>query len=122
VAMDIRNGLNLGGLVPEHVAREALDEAAHHVLQVAQGKAPILVDVQRANRQEHPGTLRASGYVDVIDDVTAHVGFSDFIAARQHEDLSLHHDDGEAKFLEQPMTSERDEVLRILAERIRAGM
>lgn len=116
----IQNDLNLGGLIDRvaAVAPDALDEAAKHVLKVSQGRAPLLVDVQRANRQERPGTLRESGYTRVVDDSTAEVGYKDFIAARQHEDMDLHHDVGVPKFLEGPMVEEKDEVLRIIARRV----
>jgi hypothetical protein len=122
VTIRVKSNLHLGGLLPGHVSREALDDAAQHVLEVARGKAPLLVDTQRANKEEVPGTLRDSGYADVVDDVTARVGFRDGIAGRMHEDMGLHHDDGQPKFLEEPMVSEKDEVLRILADRIRAGL
>jgi hypothetical protein len=122
--MTIRNGLNLGALRQQigAVSPDALDDAAQHVLEVAKGKAPLLVDVERANREEVPGTLRDSGYVRVHNDVTAEVGFTDFIAERMHEDMELHHDDGQAKFLEEPMVTEKDRVVQILADRIREGL
>lgn len=118
----VENNLHLGGLIDGHVTREALQDAADHIKEVAQGKAPLLVDVERANRHEKPGTLRESAYTRVVSDVSAEVGFSDFIAARQHEDMTYKHPDGQAKFLEEPMVSEKDETLRILADRIQAGL
>lgn len=118
----VQNNLNLGGLLPGHVTREALSDGAEHVKEVAQEKAPLLVDVQRANREEVSGTLRESAYTRVLDDVTAEVGFSDFAAQWQHERLDYHHDVGQAKFLEEPLRTEKDETLRIIAARLREGM
>lgn len=122
--MSIRvvNSLNFGGLLPAHVSRDALQAGAEHIEEAAQEKAPLLVDVERANREEVPGTLRDSAYVRVLDDVTAEIGFTDFIARRMHEDLGLHHDDGQAKFLEAPMSTDRDVVLQIIADKIREGL
>lgn len=124
MSMTIKNGLNLGQIrrEVEQVSPDALDAAAQHVLEVAKGKAPLLIDVQRANRHEEPGTLRESGYADVLDDDTAVVGFRDFISQRMHEDMNLHHDDGQAKFLEEPMVTEKDRALQIIADRIREGL
>lgn len=120
MGITIRNGLNLGQIRRQvaEVSPEALDAAAQHVLEVAKGKAPLLIDVERANRHEVPGTLRNSGYAEVLDENTAVVGFRDFIAPRMHEDMELHHDDGQAKFLEEPLVTESDRVLHILAEHV----
>jgi hypothetical protein len=124
MSMTVKNSLNLGAIrrQVDEVSTDALDEAAQHVLEVAQGKAPLLVDVQRANREEVPGTLRDSGYARVLDDVTAEIGFRDFIAPRMHEDMEIHHDDGQAKFLEEPLVTEKDEALRIMAEHVRRAL
>jgi hypothetical protein len=124
MGITIRNSLNLGQIHREvdRVSPEALDAAAQHVLEVARGKAPLLIDVERANREEVPGTLRDSGYARVLDDVTAEVGFTDFIAPRMHEDMDLHHDDGQAKFLEEPMVTEKDRALQILADHVRQAL
>lgn len=124
MGMTIQNSLNLGEIHQrvDAVSRDALDAAAQHVLEVAQSKAPLLIDVQRANRQEEPGTLRESGYTDVLDDVTAVVGFRDFIAPRMHEDMEIHHDDGQPKFLEEPLATEKDAALQIMADHIRDAL
>jgi len=118
----IQNSINLGGLLPPDVTTEALQAGADHLLAVAQEKAPLLVDVKRANRQEKPGTLRESGYARVLDDATAEIGFRDFIAAIEHEDMDVHHDIGQPKFLEDPMTTEKDRVLQVIADKLREGM
>jgi hypothetical protein len=124
MSMTIRNSLNLGAIRQqvEQVSPDALDAAAQHILEAAQAKAPLLIDVERANRQEVPGTLRESGYARVLDAQTAEVGFTDFIATRMHEDMDLHHDDGQAKFLEEPMVTEKDRALQILADHVRRAL
>lgn len=118
----IENGINLGGLLPPDVTEEALQAGADHLLKAAQDKAPYLVDVKRANRHEKPGTLRESGYAVVRDERTAEVGFRDFIAAIEHEDMEVHHVIGQAKFLEEPMVTEKDAVLQAVADKLREGM
>lgn len=122
----IENSLNLGGLLPGHVTRDALDDAAEHLKEVAQSKAPLLTGeaLKKANdqRRSDPGALRRSAYARVVDDVTAEVGFSEFYAGWQHERMDWHHEDGQAKFLEEPMATEKDETLQIMADRMREGM
>jgi len=122
VSVRIENSLNLGALRDRvrEISPEALDEAAQHVLEVAKEKAPLLVDLKRANdeRRSDPGELRDSGYVQVRDDNTAEVGFSAFYAGWQHERLDYHHEVGQAKYLEEPLVTEKDEAMRIIADRL----
>lgn len=120
----MENSLNLGGLLPGRVTRDALGEAAQHVGKAAQDKAPLLVDLARANAQRRtdPGALRDSMYTQLVDDVTAEVGFSEFYAGWQHERTDYHHEVGQAKFLEEPLTTEKDDVLDLIAARIREGL
>lgn len=40
----------------------------------------------------------------------------------QHERMDYHHDEGEAKFLENALAAERDNILAIIATEIRAEM
>lgn len=116
----VSNDLRLGELAheAEAITPEALKDAADHVQKVAVGNAPLLVDVQRANREERPGTLRESAKVIEEGDRVG-IAFTDFIAVRQHEDMEYHHDIGGPKFLERALFSEREEALRILAEHFR---
>lgn len=126
MSIRVENSLNLGGLLPGHVTRDALDDAAEHLKEVAASKAPLLTGeaLKKANdqRRSDPGALRRSAYARVVDDVTAEVGFSEFYAAWQHERMDWHHEDGQAKFLEEPMATEKDETLQIMADRMREGM
>lgn len=126
MSMTIKNGLNLGAIRRDvdEASPDALDEAAQHVLEVARGKAPLLVDLKRANdeRRANPGELRESGYSRVLDDNTAEVGFSAFYAGWQHENVDYHHEDGEAKYLEIPLLTERDRALQIMADHVRRAL
>ena len=120
----IANGINLGKLKAEaqEVTPDALKAGADHVLEVSQELVPVLVDVERANRRERPETLKESGFTEVRDENTAVVGYKDFISARQHEDLEYHHDIGRAKYLEDPLKSETDEVMRIVSDKLREAL
>jgi hypothetical protein len=126
VSIRIENNMHLGGVLPERVTREALQAAADHVKNVAQGKAPLLTGValHKANdeRRANPGELRDSAYSRVLDDTSAEVGFTSFYAGWQHERMDYHHEDGQAKVLEEPLATEKDEVLRIMADKIREGL
>ena len=119
----VTNDLRLGELADraDAITPEALKDAAEHVKKVAVGNAPILVDVQRANRHEEPGTLRDSAKVIEEGDRVG-IAFTDFIAMRQNEDMEYHHDVGGSKFLDRAIFSERDEALRILAEHFRGSL
>lgn len=126
MSIRIENNLNLGELRRRiaELTPDALEAGAEHVKAVAVEKAPLLVDLERANqdRRADPGELRESAYVHVIDDVTAEVGFSAFYAGWQHERMDYHHEVGQAKFLEEPLVTEKDETLQIMAGKIREGL
>jgi len=57
------------------------------------------------------GPLRASGHVT---DVTngSEISFSTPYAVRQHEDTSLHHTDGESKFLEKEFAESSKDAIK----------
>lgn len=122
----IENSLNLGGLLSGHVTRQALQDGVDHLGQVAQAKAPLLTGaaLKKANdeRRADPGALRRSMYTRVLDDNTAEVGFSEFYAGWQHENTDYHHQDGQSKYLEEPLSTEKDATLQIMADRIREGL
>jgi hypothetical protein len=76
------------------------------------------------SRQQVPleeGTLERSGVASVDEaQQTAAVSYDGPYAVRQHEDLSLRHDPGrKAKYLEDPMNTERAVILEIIAAEIR---
>ncbi|MFG2059667.1 hypothetical protein ACGFI9_37215 [Micromonospora sp. NPDC048930] len=81
--------------------------AGEHLLQVSSGLAP-----------HEEGDLERSGEVtsDRATGVVA-VSFDRSYAVKQHEDLTLRHDEGrQAKYLEEPMSTERDTMLALIAK------
>lgn len=87
---------------------------AEHVREESQRLVPI-----------EEGTLQNSARTAAADDgLTVGIGYGSGAAApyaaRQHEDLSLHHDEGrQAKYLEQPLVASGDAGLRIVADSIK---
>lgn len=85
---------------------DGLELAAEHLLQVSSSRAP-----------HEEGDLERSGEVskDPASQTVA-VSYDRPYAVRQHEDLTLRHDDGRsAKYLEDPMNEERDTMLALIA-------
>jgi hypothetical protein len=87
-------------------AEDGLSDAAAHVLAVSNERVPT-----------ESGALRASGRV-TADGLTSAVSYGTAYATIQHEDLTLHHDNGQPKFLESGLTGDRSEA----ATRIAAGI
>ncbi|WP_025620346.1 hypothetical protein [Salinispora cortesiana] len=83
---------------------DGLELAAEHLLQVSSSLAP-----------HEEGDLERSGEVTIDPGSgTVAVSYDRPYAVRQHEDMTLRHDDGrQAKFLEQPMSTERDVMLAL---------
>lgn len=94
-------------------AAAGLREAADHLLTKAQDKVPV-----------DSTELRESGRFDVDDaELKAAVSFDTAYAVVQHEDLDLAHPHGgQAKYLEEPSHTEREELRRLLAEQIRQAL
>lgn len=81
--------------------------AAEHLLQVSSGLAPH--EEGDLERSGEVSSDRASGAVAVSYDRP--------YAVRQHEDMTLRHDDGrQAKYLEEPMGTERNVMLALVAK------
>lgn len=84
---------------------EGLQDAADHLL----GESQDLVPIEEA-------TLERSGRAEVRNG-KAVVSYDTPYAVRQHEDLTLGHDPGrQAKYLEDPLTLERDTLMQIMAD------
>lgn len=85
---------------------DGLEVAAEHLLQESSTLVP-----------HEEGDLERSGEVSSDPGSgTVAVSYDRPYAIRQHEDLTLRHDDGrQAKYLEQPMTTERDVMLALIA-------
>ncbi|WP_228974948.1 minor capsid protein [Streptomyces sp. DH12] len=90
------------------LASEGLQRGLEHVL--AESKKLVPLD---------EGTLERSGRVNVSG-LEGVVSYDTVYAVRQHEELTWKHAPGrQAKYLEQPMNSERDVVLRLMAVSVR---
>lgn len=98
----------------EAAAEDGIEAAAEHVLAESKPMVPVKT-----------GTLRDSGRVSVdrdgLDTVAA-VSYGTKWAVRTHEDLDDHHDQGSAKFLEEPLNRTRGEQLQELADHIRKAL
>lgn len=84
--------------------------ASEHVLGVGNEKVPL-----------EEGTLQRSGTTSVDEKkLRAAVSYDTPYATKQHEDMTLRHDNGrEAKWLENAINSEQDAVREIIARTIR---
>jgi hypothetical protein len=87
-------------------AERALYEGGSIIMTEAKKRAPLDV-----------GTLRNSGYVTLPkregDEVFVEVGFggaAKAYAVKQHEELSYHHEVGEAKYLENAINAKEQEI------------
>lgn len=89
---------------------DGIELAAEHLLQVSSQLAP-----------HEEGDLERSGDVDTDpDDLAASVFYDRVYAARQHEELTWRHDEGkQAKYLEEPMETEQDTMLALIARPLR---
>ena len=94
-------------------AVRGLKLGVEHVLQVSRRQVPI-----------EEGTLERSGATSVDEgNLTGAVSYNTNYAVRQHEDMSLRHDDGrKAKYLEDPMRTEADAVRDIIAAQLRRAL
>jgi len=86
-----------------------LELAAEHLLATAIPLTP-----------KDDGPLRASGTVSVDKSKgQSAVSYDTPYAARQHEELTWHHTEGQAKYLETPFHSEADVMKAIIATQYR---
>ncbi len=94
--------------------REVLEGAAFEALQLA---GPHLLRVSQALVPHEEGGRERSGDTDEDRDENAVSVFYDRpYAVVQHEELSYNHDDGrQAKYLETPMHTEKDTMLKLIA-------
>lgn len=106
----------------DHAARAAIrgavPDALNYAAEMLRGWSVVL-----APKDE--GDLRGSAQVTpaTADNPEAWVSYDTVYAARQHEELGWYHTEGQAKYLEEPLTSRGDELLAIIAAEIqrRAG-
>lgn len=113
-----------GDAVTARTARAAargLGHAAEHLLGVSRQLVPL-----------EEGTLERSGVASVSSSgaasadaatLQAAVSYDTPYAVIQHEDMTFRHDPGrQAKYLEQPMATERDVMLELIAAEIRRDL
>ncbi|MBT2505157.1 hypothetical protein J7I98_04440 [Streptomyces sp. ISL-98] len=102
------NGDRLWTSRGRRLASEGLERALEHTL----GEARKLVPLDE-------GTLERSGRVDV-DGLNGSISFDSVYAVRQHEEMDWKHLPGrQAKYLEQPMNTERAKMLELMAVGLR---
>ncbi|MGW0550562.1 hypothetical protein [Streptomyces altiplanensis] len=101
-------GGRLWGSRGRRLASEGLQRALEHTL----GEAKKLVPLEE-------GTLERSGQVNV-DGLNGNITFDTVYAVRQHEEMDWKHLPGrQAKYLEQPMNTERTVMLELMAVGLR---
>ena len=67
------------------------------------------------------GVLRASGHVSDVENGSV-IAFSTPYAEKQHEDTSLYHSEGEAKYLENPLNERADGAIERIGLAIGAAI
>lgn len=94
-------------------ATRGVELGAHHLLGTSRKLVP-----------HEEGTLENSGKVSVDEGShTAAVSFDTEYAVVQHEDMTFNHDDGrQAKYLEQPMNTERAKILKLAHTAVKTEM
>ncbi|MFE0651339.1 minor capsid protein [Streptomyces sp. NPDC059534] len=93
------------------LASQGLERALEHTLGVSQQQVPL-----------DEGPLMNSGKVTVVD-LTGAITYDTPYAKRQHEELTWKHLPGrKAKYLEDPMNSEHETMLRLMAVPLRAWL
>lgn len=94
-------------------AAKGVQEAAEHVLGEAQVRAPHEEGIMEGTgvASSDPKTLRGA------------VSFNTPYAVRQHEDMTLRHiKKGEAKYLENALNAEADQVRTIIADAVKKAL
>ncbi len=102
---------------------DRVSEAAATAAPIGAGKAMEHIrGVSAALTPEDTGHLVGTGDVQVTGD-EASLTYDGPYARRQHEELTwVHPKKGQAKYLEQPMNTERDTALGIVAKTIREAL
>lgn len=94
----------------EQAAKSGVRAAAELVREVAVNRAPV-----------ETGALRNSAKVSQ-EGTDAVVSFNTKYAARQHEELGWHHQDGQAKYLESALLDSQADVQDAIAKEIRKAL
>lgn len=112
--MSIRWQINLDLAKLKHrvdeVKPEALAAGMEHIRQVSAPLVPV-----------ETGRLVGSAAVEVTGD-RASLSYAGPYARYQHERLDLHHQHGQAKYLEQPVLTDGGKAIEIVAEHIKRAL
>lgn len=87
--------------------------ALNHGAELLRGYSVPLAPMDRGHLRESAQITEASP-----SNLTAHVSYDTPYAARQHEELDWQHEDGQAKYLEQPLEEHREDIMQAIAARI----
>lgn len=92
-------------------------EALNHAAELLRGDSVPLAPLDR-------GPLRQSAQVTPAtpESLTAYVSYDTPYAARQHEELGWQHEDGQAKYLEGPLTEHESKYQAAIAARLGQGL
>ena len=105
-----------------HLDLDKVAEAAKTAAPVAAAKGMEHVrGVAAPLTPEETGRLVGSATVTVDGD-EATITYDGPYARRQHEELTWRHEKGQAKYLEQPMHTEKPVVLEIVAKEVRQAL
>lgn len=100
-------------------------DAARRIIAAAEGgviAAAEVVKQDAINRAPaETGELRNSANTDA-DGLEATIYFDTPYAVKQHEELGYHHEIGEAKYLENAVTANREVVARVISQAIRGAL
>lgn len=94
-------------------AAKALNHGAELLRGYSQPLAPIDTGIMRGSAQVTPATEQS---------LTAYVSYDTPYAARQHEELDWRHDEGQAKYLEQPLADHEADLQQAIASRLGQGL
>jgi hypothetical protein len=99
------------------IDNEKMKKAAMRALKQ---EAVILKGRSQALCPVESGTLRDSCVIEEGDDyvTVGYGGAASAYAARQHENMSYHHDVGQAKYLEKPATEMEEEIKAAVAKAV----
>lgn len=105
-----------GDIVSAMIQASAAD-ALNHGANLLRGYSVPLAPVDR-------GDLRGSAQVTLATDsnLEAHVSYDTPYAVKQHEALDYRHDEGQAKYLEQPLEEHEAEIQQAIASRLGKGL
>jgi hypothetical protein len=114
VTLTVRANLDLTKLTArmQEVMPEAVRHGLEHIAEVSARQVPI-----------EEGTLLRSQKIDVdADGRSGSISYGTPYARYQHERLDLHHEHGNAKFLELPMLAESGTAVEIIGRDLRGTL